>query len=185
MTKASSQIQQDAERYSYGAVIAPDTVQFERLLPGSVEEIWPYIVEGEKRALWLADGDMTRVGESVPLEFNNNELSGDAEIPPPEFADKAECFQMPVEILELDRPRLLRITWGKCSEVTFELSAQGAETLLTLTHRKLDRDSMLMVGPGWHNHLDILAAKLSNQKPKKFWETFMALRKDYTARLAK
>ena len=183
MTQANNKIQGDTAPYSYGEVIAADTVQFQRLLPGSVEEVWPYIVEGKKRALWLAGGDMTRVGDVVPLEFNNNELSGQKETPPPEFADKAECFQMPIEVLEFDRPRLLRIKWGTGSEVTFELAARGTQTLLTLTHRRLDKDSMMMVGPGWHNHLDILVAKLNKRQPEKFWDTFMQLRKDYAARI--
>jgi uncharacterized protein YndB with AHSA1/START domain len=47
------------------------------------------------------------------------------------------------KILRCEAPRLLAITWGEkqSSEVTFELTPQtSGEVLLTLTHRRLDKD---------------------------------------------
>ena len=42
----------------YGVVIAPNTIRFERLLPGPIERVWAYLTESEKRAKWLASGAM-------------------------------------------------------------------------------------------------------------------------------
>lgn len=38
----------------YGELIAPDTVRFQRLLPGTLDTVWSYLVDGEKRGKWLA-----------------------------------------------------------------------------------------------------------------------------------
>ena len=56
---------------NYGELIAPDTVQFKRLLPGSVDRVWSYLVVGEKRAKWLAGGDTEeRLDGHVDLHFH-------------------------------------------------------------------------------------------------------------------
>lgn len=60
----------------YGELIAPDTVQFKRLLPGTIDLVWSYLVDGEKRRLWLAGGDTeVRAGGRVDLHFHNATLS--------------------------------------------------------------------------------------------------------------
>ncbi len=47
----------------YGELIAPDTVRFKRLLPGTIDRVWSYLVDSEKRGKWLAGGDTEeRVG---------------------------------------------------------------------------------------------------------------------------
>ncbi len=57
--------------------------------------------------------------------------------------------------------------------------------LLTLTHRHLkDRSVMLMVGPGWHAHLDVLAARLRGSEPEPFWEGWKRLPAAYEKRLS-
>ena len=48
-------------------------------------------------------------------------------------------------VTRCDPPRVLSYTWGEHSEVTFELSPQGDDVLLVLTHRRLpDRTAMVM-----------------------------------------
>jgi uncharacterized protein YndB with AHSA1/START domain len=42
----------------YGTIIAPNTIRFERLLPGPIERVWAYLTDPEKRAKWLASGPM-------------------------------------------------------------------------------------------------------------------------------
>lgn len=69
--------------------------------------------------------------------------------------------------------------------MTFELEPRGASVRLTVTHRRLkDRSVMLMVGPGWHVHLDVLAARLGDFEPEPFWDGWGRLRKEYERRLA-
>ena len=43
---------------------------------------------------------------------------------------------------------------------------------------------MLMVGPGWHMHLDVLAARASGAPdPAPFWDGWLRLQKEYERRL--
>ncbi len=56
--------------------------------------------------------------------------------------------------------------------------------LLTLIHRRLpDRATMLMVGAGWHMHLDILVARATGEEPAPFWDGWIRLRTEYDRRL--
>ena len=69
---------------AYGAATSSDSVRFERLLPGRIERVWAYLVDSDKRAQWLAAGEMEpRVGATVQLHFNHVNLST-TKVPPPE-----------------------------------------------------------------------------------------------------
>jgi hypothetical protein len=78
--------------------------------------------------------------------------------------------------------------WGDApdsSEVTFELTPQGEEVLLVLTHRKLaNRTEMVEVAGGWHTHLAILADQASGRTPRPFWSTWTGIEEEYEQRLA-
>jgi hypothetical protein len=52
-------------------------------------------------------------------------------------------------------------------------------------HRRLrDRSVVMLVGPGWHMHLDLLVARISGTKePAPFWDGWTRLKKDYDSRL--
>ena len=169
----------------YGVPLDSATIRFERTLPAPIERVWEFITDSDKRAKWLASGPMEqRPGGKVTLAFRNSELPSVRETTPERFKDK-EGFGFTATVLECDRPRLLRMTWGVASEVTFELSAQGKETRLILTHRKLPgRDDMLSVGSGWHTHLQILQEVLAGGPVGPFWSRFEPLRATYDRRLA-
>ncbi len=42
----------------YATRIAPDAIRLERLLPGPIERVWAFLTESDKRARWLAAGDV-------------------------------------------------------------------------------------------------------------------------------
>ena len=68
----------------YGVVTSPTSLCFTRVLPGSVERVWAFLTESDKRGLWLATGDMElREGGGVTLRFVHADLSSVAE-PTPE-----------------------------------------------------------------------------------------------------
>lgn len=94
-----------------GTLIAPDTVRIERILPGPVDRVWSYLVEGEKRRKWLAGGEMDdRVGGQVELKFRHSDFTADT--PPERFADiNKNGFTSQCRITEYDPPRLLAFTW--------------------------------------------------------------------------
>src|SRR5256885_5566218 len=57
-------------------VIEPGTVKLQRLLPGPLERVWAYITESDKRAKWLAAGEVDpRLGGKIHLQFDHRKLS--------------------------------------------------------------------------------------------------------------
>jgi len=174
----------------FGELIAPDTVRFVRLLPASLDTVWGFLVDGEKRGRWLAGGDTEeRVGGHVDLHFHNASLSTQADDPPPEkYKDMPEQVSYEGEVTACVPKTLLAHTWvgdgGEDSEVTFELEQRDDGVLLTLTHRRVEgRDMLTGVLGGWHIHLDILEDVLVGNEPPPFWRTHTALETEYDSRI--
>ena len=173
----------------FGVVTAARTVRFERVLPGPIERVWAYLTESEKRGKWLASGPMDlRVGGPVELHFRHAELTPHVEQPPEKYRDCADGFTTHGRVTRCEPPRLLSYTWDEesavASEVTFELTPQGEDVRLVLTHRRLpDRATMLSVAGGWHAHLAILLDHLNGREPRPFWSTHSRLEAEYEKRL--
>ena len=167
---------------SYGALTGPNTLQIQRLLPGPIDRVWDYLTKSELRRQWFAAGVMEmEVGAPVELVWRNDELTN----PPGQRpAGASGENRMQSRITELEPMRKLGIAWGADGSVSFELTEQGNDVLLTVVHRGVpNRASLLNFAPGWHAHLDILAAKLDNQKPEPFWDQILRLRAEYDQRL--
>lgn len=167
---------------AHGTLVDPASVRLQRLLPGPIERVWAYLTESDLRSKWLASGEMMLdVGASFTLTWRNGELTEPAGTPPEGLTG---VHSMESRITELDPPRKLSFTWDETGDVTFELEPRGSEVLLTVTHRKAQRRSLLVgVSSGWHTHLDLLAARLSDRAPEPFWDAFRRNREDYAARL--
>lgn len=175
---------------AYGAVTAPDTVRFERLLPGPVERVWAYLTEPDKRRQWFAGGEMElKPGGAVNLLFRHSEFTD--EPAPEKYADmNAKGFPSQHRIVDIDPPRMLAMTWpgedGRESEVVFELFPEGDKVLLVLTHTRLvDRGDMANFSSGWHAHLGVLATVLEGGRVKRFWSRIPELEADYQKRFVK
>ena len=174
----------------YGEITAPDTVRFERLLPGPIERVFSYLVDGEKRALWLASGAMEpRVGARFAMRFRHSELSDEPGEPPEAYKPYEGGIDSPNHrVTQCDPPRLLAFTWddGETpSEVVFELSEAGDRVRLVLTHRRLpDRAEMRNVAGGWHSHLAVLALRLEGKAPPNFWTLHKGRDAAYAERFA-
>ncbi len=179
---------------THGTLIAPDTLRFERVLSASLETVWAYLVEPEKRALWLAGGETDgRLGGAVTLVFENARHCHPGEETPEKYKHLGEISTMVGTITAFDPPRLLSYTWvepdegiaeDQPSEVTFELTPQGEQTRLVLTHRRLPKGEVMKgVAAGWHTHLDIFVDHLAGTQPKSFWSTHMALEDVYHTKL--
>ena len=166
----------------YGKLTAPDTLVIERLLPAPIDRIWSYLSESDKRAKWLASGEMPlNVGAEFTLTWRNDTLTTPPGTRPEGFGPE---HSMVSRILDVEAPRRLAFTFGTASEVEIVLEPKGEKVLLTLTHRRIpDRGMVLMVGPGWHAHLDVLAAQIGGPGTPPFWDHWQKLRDDYTARL--
>lgn len=176
----------------YGVITEPGTVRMERVLPGAIEKVWAYLTESQLRGKWLASGDMDlRVDGEVILVFNHADLSAEKETP--ERYKAAEGFSMRGRITQCEPPRLLSYTWDETtnvgpsakSEVSFELTPRGADTLLVLTHRRLPTpEETLSVSAGWHTHVGILEDQLRGVEPRPFWSTHAGLEVQYRQRQA-
>jgi uncharacterized protein YndB with AHSA1/START domain len=120
-------------------------------------------------------------GSSFELVWRNDELTDPPGERPAGFGDE---HRMQSRIVEYDPPRKLTITWSGSGNVSFELAQRGDDVLLTVIHRRLpDRSSLLMHAAGWHIHLDILAARMTGEKPETFWDGWNRLMTDYDQRL--
>lgn len=173
----------------HGVFTETGSVRFERVLPGPIERVWAYLTEPEKRSRWLAAGPMElRAGGRVELRFRHAELSPRAEPIPERYRCYENGAVVRGRVTRCDPPRLLSYTWGEedgeDSEVTFELTARGAEVVLVLTHRRLrGRPLILSVASGWHTHLAVLADHLQGRVPRPFWSAHAEAERAYEKRL--
>lgn len=166
---------------AYGQPTAPGEVRLMRTLPGPIERVWEYLTDPAKRARWFAGGPMElRAGGKVELVVQHQNFSD--ETPPPGTADY-HCTgkTMPGIVLRCEPPRLLSYTFGRDSDVTFELIPQGTQVLLILTHRSRGEDLPALTGfaSGWHAHLSILIAALEGGPTPPFWATHTRLKAEY------
>lgn len=166
---------------AYGTLIEPATLKIQRLLPGPIERVWAYLTDSDLRSQWLAAGEMDmKVGSTFEFVWHNDELT---DPPGKRPAGLSEENRLQSQITELEPPHKLAITWGSTGGVSFELEPQSDNVLLTVTHhRATDRSTLLGVSAGWHAHLDVLAARITDVKPKAFWDEWSRLREEYERR---
>ncbi len=166
----------------YGELIEPATLQIERVLPGPVERVWSYLTDSDLRRRWLAAGEMEmEIGAPFELVWRNDELTDPPGARPEGFGEEE---RMTSRITQLDPPRRLSFAWGANGEVTFLLKPHGEDVLLTVIHRRIsDRSNQLMIGAGWHIHLDILTARLAGKETEPFWDGWLRLKDEYDRRL--
>jgi uncharacterized protein YndB with AHSA1/START domain len=166
----------------YGVLTEDATLNMQRLLPGPIERVWAYLTESNLRRQWLASGPMDlKAGGAMDLTWRNDELTQPPGQRPDGFGAE---HSMQGRIIEIDPPHKLTFTWNGTGDVTFELQPQGDKVLLTVTHRRIPVHNMqLMVGAGWHMHLDILVSRINNTQTEPFWEGWSRLRKEYAQRL--
>lgn len=159
-----------------GHVVDANTLRMERTLDAPIERVWSFLVDPARRSRWLAGGTCpTAPGSGFQLRFENDTLSGEAA--PARYAKFAGVHVLDSRVVAIEAPRRLVMTWQEgspnASEVSFELSARGTQTHLTLVHRRLARrEEMLNVAGGWHTHLDILEDVLAERAPRPFWTNF-------------
>ena len=165
----------------YGRLTAPSTLTIQRWLPGPVERIWSYLTDSDKRAKWLASGDVTLApGAALELVWRNGAISKAGDAMPAGFAEEQ---RMGSHIIAVDPMRMLSFAWGS-GTVTFELMPKNDKVLLTVTHTGLSAASGLtQIAAGWHTHLDILRAVLSGDEAPSFWSTWAKLQSAYAARM--
>ena len=168
----------------HGKFSGPGEVRLVRTLPGPIERVWEYITDPKKRARWFCGGVVEqKVGGNVEFAMVHKNLAPD-ETPPAKYAhvqDPGVTFEG--RVLQCEPPRLLVFTFGSDdSEVTFELTPQGKQVLLVLTHPTRgaeERAELTGYASGWHAHLALLLAQLEGTPPPKFWALHARLVAEY------
>ena len=167
-----------------GKFTGPAEVRIVRTLPGPIERVWEYLTDPAKRARWFAGGPMEqRAGGKLRLEFRHVNIAPN-ETPPEQYKDKHyKGHSFEGIVTRCEPPRLLAFTFGeeRESEATFELTPQGKDVLLVLTHRSTGGDLPYMAGfgAGWHTHVALLIALLEGTPPPPFWATHGKLKPIY------
>jgi uncharacterized protein YndB with AHSA1/START domain len=156
--------------------LSSDSLRVERTLPAPPERVWSYIVDANKRTRWFCAGDdLIGVGQKFELHFNHFRITDEK---PPEkykrFDGTQPDYVSTGKVVAFEPPRLLRFAWneenGEPTDVTFELSPQGAGTHLVITHSKLpNRKELINVGGGWNAHVRILEDELAGRPHRGFW----------------
>src|SRR5688500_1915221 len=149
----------------YGKFTGPAEVRLVRTLPGPIERVWEYLTDSKKRARWCSGGALEqRTGGKIEFAMVHKNLAPD-ETPPAKYAqvqDPGVTFEG--RVLRCEPPRLLVFTFGSDdSEVTFELTPQGKQVQLVLTHRTRgaeEQAELTNYSTGWHTHLAFLLAEL-------------------------
>ena len=166
----------------FGTLIAPRTLEIQRLLPGPIERIWDYLTKSDLRRQWLASGEMElKLGAPFELTWRNDDLAVTPGTRPEGM--NAENTQ-PMRITVCEPPHKLSFIFGGAGEVHFELKAVGEKVLLTLIHRDApNRGTLLAVSAGWHAHLDVLGAITTSTHFEPFWDNWSELKKQYEQRI--
>ncbi|HEX6771758.1 MAG TPA: SRPBCC domain-containing protein [Acidobacteriaceae bacterium] len=170
----------DTIRQPYAALIAPDTILLERLLPGPVERVWEYIADSEKRGKWFGTGVIQpKAGSIFTLYMRNSDLSTVKEPTPPQYAKYDTGHSSECTVTEYDPPRALAFLWGDSSaqqqDVRITLTPSGENVLLRLTHRRISGTGRMEdFAVGWQTHLGFLANLLHGRDPGNFWKAFAA-----------
>lgn len=128
------------------------TITFKRRLSYAIETVWAALTEPEQRAKWFG-------ATTIDLQTKMIEMTADG---PPAPPDKRHVHG---RILVWDPPHVLEHEWQQSiveqSTVRYELTADGAETILTLIHRGLSVQNAKGFIPGLHAYLDRLEAQLA------------------------
>lgn len=161
---------------------APGELRLIRTLPGPIERVWEYLTDPGKRARWFAGGPMDlHPGGKMQLLFRHANLAPDETPPEPYKQYHDPGTTMDGRVLRCEPPRLLAYTFGDESDVTFELTPQGHQVLLVLTHRSRGTDipEIGNYASGWHTHLALLIAQLAGAPRPPFWATHARLKDVY------
>ncbi|MHB2168928.1 SRPBCC family protein [Alsobacter sp. R-9] len=168
---------------AYGVLTEPTTLTIRRVLPGPIGRVWNHLTRSDLRRRWLASGDMPNTpGATFALTWRNDELTDPPGTRPDGFGAE---HSMESRITVYEPPHRLGFSWSGGGQVTITLQEQEGTVLLTLVHERIaERSARLMIGAGWHQHLDILVARVSGEEPRQpFWDGWQRLRQDYDRRL--
>jgi len=165
-----------------GKVTGDGTIRFERVLPARIERVWQYLTASDCLPQWLAAGTIEqRFGGKVELNFKADETP-----------DKAHCVldhNIHGRVTFIEPLRTLSYSWidpasNLESNVSFQVSTQGDQTAVVLTHSQVPSDRLHEFLACWHTHFDILKARLTDSVAPVFSKRFKEVLQTYVAVVA-
>ena len=139
-----------------GRVVAEAALVFQRTLPGPIDRVWDFLADASRLPEWYGEGSIgPREGGAVSLLGGH--IRGVVTIwrPPHALGYTWNVFQ-PGESVS---------AWP-VSYLEFALKGES-EVALTLTHRPIPQAMQKQTAMGWHTMLDLLAAGLAGEFPKR------------------
>ena len=138
-------------------------VRFERRYPRPVETVWSALTDPARLADWMG---VSRVEPRVGGRFD---MMIDGPHP------------MTGRVLVWEPPQVLELSWSNMhapdSVVRYELTRDGAGTLLVFTHKGMPYVNSALMLPGWHAFLARLGSLLDGVAPqaKPGWRDMQAI----------
>jgi len=138
------------------------SIHTDTFLPHPPQKVWRALTHPDLLAAWLMPNDF-RLELGHRFHFRTEPVPGEG------FDGVVHC-----QVLEIEPPRLLRISWtagtGLDTTVTWQLVEEGRGTRLLLAHEGFDdtdpaqQVAQRILGGGWRGHLaqrlqDVLATK--------------------------
>ncbi|HUB40465.1 MAG TPA: SRPBCC family protein [Streptosporangiaceae bacterium] len=143
------------------------TLRFVRRLPHPPEKVWRALTEPAHLAAWFPttiEGELA-AGSRLRFSFMQAQV--------PSFDGTMLAF---------DPPALMELIWGD-ERLRFELTPDGAGTLLTFTASFAEVDRAARDGAGWHVCLDLLGHDLGDAvAPWNQGDRWRAVHAEYVAR---
>lgn len=142
-----------------GEIIPINAVRFTRLLPGPATRVWDYLTRTESLAAWFSSGVIEpHVGGAVRLMDNHIRGTVTQWHPPHHLTYTWNVFEPgDAEGARSSHPE---------SYLQQELTTQGDNTLLTLTHFPMPEPFQKQTCMGWHTFLDVVEAATRGETPK-------------------
>jgi uncharacterized protein YndB with AHSA1/START domain len=140
-----------------GQMLRVPAVRFERVLPGSAEQVWAHLTDCGKLAAWYGEDGRIEPREGGAVRLSGGHIRG--------------------VVTQWKPHRKLAYTWNVFSPgedespypesyLTLELEPRGDEILLTLTHLPILGRFEGQNAMGWHTYLDMLGAVIAGREPE-------------------
>ena len=140
-----------------GEIVAESAVRFERLLAASPEKVWGFLTDSARLPEWYGEGRI-EPGEGGAVSLMGGHVRGVVTgWRPQKFLGYTWNVFQPGETVS---------AWP-VSYLEFALAEADGQTRLVLSHRPIPDAMQARTALGWHTMLDLIAAGLGGQFPKR------------------
>jgi uncharacterized protein YndB with AHSA1/START domain len=140
-----------------GQMLRAAAVRFERVLPGTAEQVWAQLTDCGKLKAWYGEDGTIEPREGGAVRLGGGHIRG--------------------VVTQWKPHRRLAYTWNVFSPgeaespypesyLTLELEPRGEEVVLTMSHLPVLERFEAQNAMGWHTFLDMLSAVMAGREPE-------------------